>query len=204
VLINDAPDALGDNVRVGDFLLVEKAGDLSVLLAVTAVAGDTVTFAVGDTLGLNQTAAAQGTLNWLRNRTPADATVVTAARSASWVSRVRMITYFVDATDAASPRLMRQINANAPMAVAFDIETFALNYDLASDTGTWAYVEMNTNDTTTTGGRCSPAACSPNTIRKVNVTLTGRSQSKVKESGYYRSALTSQVALRSLAFVDKY
>jgi prepilin-type N-terminal cleavage/methylation domain-containing protein len=202
VIISDNPDVLGDNVRAGDFLMVYK-GDYSTLVAVTAVGGDTITFGA-DALGLNQAGAAQGTLNWVRTRTTADATVVTAARSASSVSRIRMITYFIDVTDPTSPRLMRQINANAPTTVAFDIETFVLNYDLASDTGTWAYVEMNPADVNTTGGRCSPLACSPNTIRKTNLTLSGRTQSKVAATGYYRSALTSQVALRSLAFVDKY
>src|SRR5262249_33708754 len=155
-----------------------------------AVAGDTITFAGGDTLGMNQTAAAQGTLNWLRNQTTADATVVSATRSASSVSRIRMLTYYVDVTDPTSPRLMRQINAGTPMAVAFDVETFALNFDLASDVGTWAYVEMNPTDMTTTGGRCNPYACSPNAIRKANVTLTARTASRIKETGYYREALT--------------
>ena len=51
--IDDNPDALGDNVRVGDLLLIAK-GAGSVLVHVTAVAVQTVTFAPGDPLNLNQ------------------------------------------------------------------------------------------------------------------------------------------------------
>jgi hypothetical protein len=49
-----------------------------------------------------------------------------------------------------------------------------------------------------------PLVCSPNQIRKVNATLAIRSDKKSAESGYYHNTLFTQVALRNLAFVDRY
>ena len=55
--ISDDPDVNGDNVRVGDLLEIRR-GAVAVIAAVTDVAGQTVTFAPGDPLGLNQFDAA--------------------------------------------------------------------------------------------------------------------------------------------------
>ena len=55
--IADDPDVNGDNVRVGDLLEIRR-GAVAVIVAVTDVAGQTVTFAPGDPLGLNQFGAA--------------------------------------------------------------------------------------------------------------------------------------------------
>jgi hypothetical protein len=192
VNISDAPDANGDNIRVGDIMIVTK-DSISVLLAVTAVTGQTLTFATGDPLGINQTVPALGTLNWIRTQP-----------GGGLLSRIRMITYFVDATtDPASPRLMRQIGNGVPMAVAFDIEAFALNYDIADGALNPAYVEMSAADKAP-GGPCGAVACSEDQIRKVNVTMALRSRTRERSTGFHRNALTSQVALRSLAFVDRY
>jgi type II secretory pathway pseudopilin PulG len=206
---SDNPDVLGDNPRVGDLLMLTK-GDLSALVVVSAVAGQTITVNAGasDPLGINQTAAASGTLNWYRTNatslSPGADPTAGAGVGVSRVSRLRMITYFVNTTaDPTSPRLMRQIGSGAPMAVAFELEAFAMNYDIADGVGNPAYVEMNAADIGGTG-RCSPNPCSASQIRKANVTLSIRSQQKLAQAGYFRNSLTSQVALRSLAFVDRY
>ena len=98
-------------------------GASSVLLQVTAVAGQTVTFAPGDPLNLNQFDTELdmlGTMNQLKAQGPADpdAPVLVAGviqTGPSLATRVRMITYYVDtALDPTSPRLMRAIGGNAP------------------------------------------------------------------------------------------
>jgi prepilin-type N-terminal cleavage/methylation domain-containing protein len=209
--IDDAPDGLGDNVRVGDLLEIKK-GNASTLVYVTGVAAQTVTFEPGDPLGLNQFDTGLtmlGTTNRLRAEAPADqaAPVVNAGVVQSGptsVSRVRMITYFVDTTtNPESPRLMRQIGANAANAVAFELEAFRLTYDIADGTVNPAGVRMDATDLTT-GGACAPFACSANQIRKANVTIAIRSEHQGKQAGYQQNALFTQVALRSLAFVDRY
>jgi prepilin-type N-terminal cleavage/methylation domain-containing protein len=196
--ISDNPDVNGDNVRIGDFLEIRR-GTVAVIAAVTDVTGQTVTFAPGDpndTLGLNQFGAG---LN--NSMTQVAAAPVAGGTQAN---RVRMITYYVDTTSSpASPRLVRQINGQPPNAVAFELEAFRLTYDLANGVTNPANVRMDATDLGTTG-RCSPSPCSPNQIRKANVTLAIRSEKRNPSAGYYHNTLFTQVALRSLAFVDRY
>ena len=195
VNISDVPDVNSDNIRVGDLLEVRR-GSLSVLQYVTAVAGQTVTFAPGDPLRLNQFDPARnmlGTMDQLQVQVGGIQT-----------SRIRMITYFVDtATNPASPRLVRRLGAAPANAVAFELEGFRLTYDLADGVTNPSAVRMNAADLTAAGD-CAPSACSPNQIRKANVTLAIRSEQRNKQSGYYQNTLYTQVALRSLSFVDRY
>jgi hypothetical protein len=54
-------------------------------------------------------------------------------------------------------------------------------------------------------GACAPDPCSPTQIRKINVTLSARSRNPLDQRGrVLRGALTSQVALRGMALVNKY
>jgi len=115
-----------------------------------------------------------------------------------------MITYWVDSTtNPASPRLMRRVGSGLPNAVAFELEAFKLTYDIANSVNNPAHVRMIAADLTT-GGACNPLVCSANQIRKVNVTLAIRSEKRSAESGFYHNTLFTQVALRNLAFVDRY
>jgi prepilin-type N-terminal cleavage/methylation domain-containing protein len=210
--MTDAPDALGDNIRPGDFMEVTK-GSASVLVVVSAVAGDTITFDPGDTLGINQFdtgLAMLGTMNQLRAQAPVDgaAPVVNAGviqpSQGTAVSRLRMISYWVNTTlDPTSPRLMRQINAAAPNAVAFELEAFRIGYDLADGVTNPTDVRMVAADLAP-GGACGASACSPNQIRKANVVLAIRSAKRTAESGYNHNTLFTQVAMRNLSFVDRY
>jgi type II secretory pathway pseudopilin PulG len=193
--ISDDPDVDGDNVRVGDLLEIRR-GAVAVIAAVTDVAGQTVTFAPGDPLGLNQFGVG------LNN----SMTQVLAAPVAggTQANRVRMITYFVDTTtNPASPRLMRQINGQPANAVAFELEAFRITYDLADGVDNPVGVRMDDDDLNGAGA-CAPASCSPNQIRKANVTLAIRSEKRNAIAGFYHNTLYTQVALRSLAFVDRY
>jgi hypothetical protein len=115
-----------------------------------------------------------------------------------------MITYYVDTvTDPTSPRLMRQIGANPPNAVAFEVEAFRVTYDIADGTVNPAGVRMDAADLGT-GGACAPFACSANQIRKANVTIAARSEHRSRETGFSQNVLFTQVALRSLSFVDEF
>lgn len=210
--ISDNPDARGDNVRVGDLLMITK-GAASVLVHVTAVAGQTVTFSAGDPLGLNQfdtTLAMLGTTNQLKAQGPADDDVPLVVggviqRGQSVATRVRMVSYFVDTTaDPTSPRLMRQLGGNPANAVGFELEAFRLTYDIADGVTNPTGVRMDANDLAG-GGACGAAACSENQVRKANVVMAIRSRQRTDVTGdFYHNTLFTQVALRSLAFVDRY
>jgi prepilin-type N-terminal cleavage/methylation domain-containing protein len=208
--ISDVPDALGDNVRVGDLLEIRRGTNTATVM-VTNVAGQTITFAPGDPLNLNQFDAADnmlGTTNQMQD--PAVDPIVPTVNAGviqrgPWqVFRIRMISYFVDTTtNPASPRLVRQMNGGAQNAVAFELEAFRISFDIADGVGNPSTVRMDAADLGA-GGSCAPSPCSPNQIRKANLTLAIRSEQKNQQSGYYHNTLFTQVALRSLSFVDRY
>jgi prepilin-type N-terminal cleavage/methylation domain-containing protein len=205
----DISAGTADDIRVGDLLMFTK-GSLSAMVYVTAVDGSqTVTFAAGDPMNLNQFHAAPddaGTVNDLANTAP------TTAQSAN-VSRIRMITYYLDATiDPTTPRLIRHLGWGDPLAVlnqrgrtvAFSIETLQFSYDMLDGVTNPSNVRMVAADLTT-AGQCAPNPCSPNLIRKVNVFVAGRSDDQFSTTRkVFRNSLNTQVSLRSLALVDRY
>jgi hypothetical protein len=222
--ISDNPDVDGDNIRPGDLIMLTK-NSASALVQVSAVNGQVVTFGAGDSLGLNQQAAADGTSNELRATAPIDTLTrppcAPLPAPCFWVTtvatRIRMISYYIDnVTDPRRPRLVRRINnSDDPLkwndfdnsegtVVAFDIENLQITYDLVDGAANPSNVRMDDLDMTT-GGRCAPSRCYPNQIRKVNIMLAGRSRLPRRGTNqFFRNRLVTQVSLRSLAFVDRY
>lgn len=199
-----------DDIRVGDLIMFVK-GSQSTLVYVTAVDGvQTITFAAGDPMNLNQVDAGLTTLagTWddLSSSSPTGAYSFT-------LSRIRMISYYLDNTlEPTTPRLIRHMNWGDPDAavnergrtVAFGVENLQFTYDMVNGTSNPASVRFVAADLDGTG-RCAPSACSTNQIRKVNVYLSARSEQRLKNTNnFVRNALSSQVALRSLALVDRY
>jgi hypothetical protein len=218
VNISDDPDAAGDNLRPGDLLMLTKGAN-SVLMQVTAVAGQTVTFGAGagDPLGLNQLDAAlnvAGTINQLRAQAPVDPAAPVVVNGVqqpgpTQASRVRMVTYFVDTqTSPGRPRLMRQVGGAAPNAIGLGVQAFRLTYDIADQVNNPTGVRMDAADLGGSGA-CSPDPCSENQIRKVNVLLSmttndGQSRRAFDHGRQTQSTLHGQISLRSMAFVDRY
>lgn len=197
-----------DRVVAGQLMLVMK-GSFTALVQVTSVNTVTrvLTFADGDSLRMNQAGAALGNLGTLNAAAPANSPAHTN------VSRVRMISYYIDAvTDPEHPRLVRRVNNGHPLnfdntsgtAVALDIENLQFTYDISNGTGNPGGVEMTESDQNIVG-TCTPNPCAPTQVRKVNVLLTGRSSNgtNVKDR-VFRNSLQSQVSLRGMAFVDEY
>ena len=196
-----------DDIRVGDLVMLTK-GTFSALLFVTATADQTVTFSGGDPMNLNQydnTLTMLGTLNQLRAAAPPDTPAACPAGVPTRATRVRLISYYVDAaTDPANPRLVRRMNADPGRVVAFSVEGLRISYDLADGATNPTGIRMDANDLDGSGA-CNPSACSANQVRKINVFLSGRSRNRHSVTDdFMRNALTSQVSLRSLAFVDRY
>jgi Prokaryotic N-terminal methylation motif len=205
-----------DRVLTGQLIMLEK-GATTTVIEVTAVdaVNRKVTFANSDSLLLNQSGAAAGNVPALIATAPAD--VLPAAPATQVIpttaTRVRMITYYLDATiDPARPRLVRRINNGDPTtfdnnlgtAVAMDIENLQLSYDLADGITNPGNVRFTAADIAGTGA-CAPNPCNLNNIRKVNIVLTGRTRPSAQLAGRrFRNTLTSQVSLRGMAFVDEY
>ena len=96
-----------------------------------------------------------------------------------------MITYYLDnTTTPGSPRLVRRINNGHPTtfnnnlgtAVAIDIENLQFSYDIndgANNPGNVGVRRGRSHERRSV----HPDTCSPTQIRKINVTMTARSQS---------------------------
>jgi prepilin-type N-terminal cleavage/methylation domain-containing protein len=215
-----------DRVTPGQLMMVWK-GSTTTLLEVTGVnyVQRSITFAGLDALNLNQPAAAAGnlaavnaTLPPLLNVSPCVPPPPQQAATPCWntfITRVRMITYYIDnTTDPKHPRLVRRVNNGSPTAfdnnsgtaVAMDIENLTFRFDINDGNLNPANVEMNATDIAPAGtGACAPSPCNQNQIRKVNILLGARSANAVNpKARTYHNTLTSQVSFRGMSFVDEY
>lgn len=187
----------------GDLILFQNPQGSS-LQAVTGVAGQTITFAQGapaDPFNLNQRGiAASGTVLNIRPDNPVCPVIPGTGVNNCWrvttAQRVYLITYFMDRANPAVPRLMRMINLNPPRPVAEVIENVQLSYDIVTPGPPITDVK-------------DPNALAPvqaySQIRKVNLYLAARSTQTTSQQGtYLRNNMTTQVSLRSAAFVDRY
>ncbi len=199
-------DSGPDRVAPGQLMMVTK-NSVSTLVQVTAVDVDArrLTFAADDSLNLNQPAAEFGTLAAVNAADPPNTPALTR------VSRIRMISYYLDAaTDPMRPRLVRRVNNGSAedfnndtlgTAVALDVENLQFTYDIVDGETNPANVRMTAQDRDGTG-RCNPNACDEAQIRKVNIVLSGRTQQR--DPNAVRNMLTSQVSFRGMSFVNEY
>jgi type II secretory pathway pseudopilin PulG len=175
-----------DGLKVGDLILFNNARG-SAMQEITAVNGSqTVTMAVSDLMDFNQPGAAGGNLLALAS-SPGVFPPTTA-------TRLTMVSYYVDVvTDPTLPRLVRQINGGARLAIALGVENLQLTYDI---------VDGATNPTNVA---TPPTGNSASQIRKVRLFISARSldQSPVTHQ-FMRNSMATDVGLRSLSFVDRY
>jgi prepilin-type N-terminal cleavage/methylation domain-containing protein len=175
---------------------------------VTSVAGQTINFAAGDPAGLNQTGKTNGTV--------ANLATSPGVFPPTTITRVWMVTYYMDATNAQDPQLIRQVNypgyplgapVNPPTAIADDIENLAFSYAITSSTdpvGTYP-INQFTNGSGNASTPISPDT--PAQIRAVNVFVAGRSENTytaLSSPQYLRNNLSTQVSIRSLSFTDAF
>jgi len=178
-----------DGLKVGDLILFSNAlGNAMRMITSfpTSNPQQKVTLAPGDPLVLNQTSAAQGSLQNLS--TAPNVFPPTTA------TRVVMVTYYIDTTtDPTLPRLIRRVNAGSSLAIALGVENLQLTYDLVDGV-------LNPSNVDTPA-----AANSPHQIRKVNLFLSARSLDRMpRTTSFYRNSVATQIGLRSLSFVDRY
>lgn len=175
---------------------------------VTSVAGQTINFAAGDPAGLNQTGATSGTVASLAT-TPGVFPPTT-------ITRVWMVTYYVNSSNAQDPQLIRQVNypnypagaaVNPPLAIADDVENLSFSYAIDNSTdpaGTYG----TTNFTNGAGNASTPILPdTPQQIRAVNIFLAGRSENTytaMSTPQYLRNNLSTQVSVRSLSFTNQF
>jgi type II secretory pathway pseudopilin PulG len=193
-----------DRVTVGQLMLISK-GSFNTLVQVTDVNYNTrvLRFQDNDSLRLNQSGAANGNLPALNAQAPVNSAASTR------ISRLRMITYYMDNTDVNHPRLVRRVNNGSAStfdntlgtAVAIDSFDLQFTYDISNGVNNPGGVEMTASDLGT-GGACAPDACGETQIRKVNIRL--QSRATTRNQRFLNNVLESQVSLRAMAFVDRY
>ncbi|MGB8836776.1 MAG: hypothetical protein WCC67_08525, partial [Candidatus Acidiferrales bacterium] len=189
-------------ITVGNLIMFHNQNGTA-LEYVTSVAGQVISFGAGDPAGLNQTGDAFGTVAQLAT-TPGVFPPTT-------ITRVWMVTYYINVTNALDPQLIRQVNypnypaggaANPPQTIADDIENLAFSYDITSST--------DPAGTYTLGPGNAQQPILPDTpaqIRAVNVFLAGRSEQVYKATytpQYLRNNLSTQVSIRSLSFTNQF
>jgi type II secretory pathway pseudopilin PulG len=186
--VNLTTAAKGNLITINPGDLIMFTNNLgTALLCVTAVNGQTLTFAAGDAFGLNGRTEAGGTINYLESGGVFPTTLAT---------RIWMITYYLDNVTAPPyTRLIRQVNFNPATPVGETLENLQFTYN---------FVDGVTNPANQPS---VPLGNSESNIRSVNVYLGARSSYAVhrgNQSLYARSNLMAQVSLRSLAYVNRY
>jgi prepilin-type N-terminal cleavage/methylation domain-containing protein len=192
-------------IQVGDLIMFSNANGTAVEY-VTAIAGNVLTFAAGDPGGLNQTGFPNGTV-----------AAINASAVPTVITRVYLISYYIDTvTNPSKPQLVRQINypgfpvaspTYPPQQVADCIEYLNFTYDIINSVAPVGTYTNGAGDAPTPAGGDTSFQ-----IRAVNALLAGRSEypvtSAVSNSGsviqYLRNNLTTQVSVRSLAFVNQF
>jgi prepilin-type N-terminal cleavage/methylation domain-containing protein len=171
-------------VAAGDLILFSNAVG-NAIQTVTRVNGQTMYFDAGDAFLFNQRAAAQGTIMQIRTGATFPPTTAT---------RILMVTYYIDAAAVpATPRLIRQQNFGPARLIAQGIENLQISYDI---------VDGVTNPT---NQKTPVAPNSPQQIRNVNLFVAARATPiQLPGEQAVRSAVATQVSLRSMSFMDRY
>ncbi|MFY9690371.1 MAG: prepilin-type N-terminal cleavage/methylation domain-containing protein [Candidatus Acidiferrales bacterium] len=191
-------------IQAGDLILFSNANGTA-LEYVTNVAGTTLTFSAGDPAGLNQTGLPNGTV-----------AAINASAVPTVITRVWMVTYYIDATtNPSKPQLVRQINypgfpAAAPtypaQQIADCIEWMNFSYDIINSVAPAGTYPNGPGDAPAPSGVVG-ALDNAFQIRAVNALLSGRSEYPLTTQGkssYFRNNLSTQVSIRSVAFVNQF
>jgi prepilin-type N-terminal cleavage/methylation domain-containing protein len=182
----------GITINVGDLIMFSNTHGQA-LLAVTSVAGQTLTFAKGDPYALNGRTETSGTINYLQASGCGGTNACFANTTAT---RIWMVSYYLD--NVASPpyvRLIRQLGLTTATPVGETLENLQFTYNFIDG------VSNPANQPTV------PTGDSEAQIQLVNVYLGARSSDEVHQGNathFSRSNLMTQVSIRSNAYYNKY
>jgi prepilin-type N-terminal cleavage/methylation domain-containing protein len=185
-------------ITPGDLIWLSNTNG-SAVGVVTAYDGvNTISFAAGDALNINQPPTQTGTVianningNILSNLANTPIAAPPVIPGPIQAQRIFLVTYFVSQDPVTGRRLLqRQVNARAATPVAENVENLQVTYDTINAAVNPPVPVINQNN---------PAA-SPNLIRKINLALTIRTTKKVGGYGdYQRLTLATSVSPRNLS-----
>ena len=177
-------------IAVGDLLLLQNGQGMALVsVSTVTLASNKLTIASSpDPFKLNNSGKTAGTI--VQIQSPAN------SYPATTVTRVKMITYYIDTSNSARPMLMRQVNMNTAQEVGETIENMQLYYDILA---------AGSSPPTITTNVTSPSVAQMPYIRDAYVTLFARSENTYSATKqYYRNNLTTAVSIRSLNFYNEF
>jgi len=170
-------------VKAGDLFYFLNSG--TALQTVTRIDSSNVYFDASDAFNLNQRSVTAGSITQILG-------------SDMTARRVLMFTYFVHTESEGVPRLMRVMNQFPPQALAGVVEDLEISFDLVDG----VVNPTNVRDLPFTDNGVTYTASQ---IRKATIHVGVRSDTmSTREKDYLRNHLNTVVALRNLAFVDRY
>lgn len=162
-------------------MLCNSLGCAAGVVTSVASGSNQINFAASDPLNFNQSSISVGNIKAISNAGVFPPTTA---------YRILVISYFVE---SSTMRLMRQVNAFAPVPVAETVENLQITYDTFDDSTLAATANLPT------------AGGVPNQIRKVNISINVRSpQPETRNGRYDRFAAKTSVSIRNLSFNDRY
>ncbi len=206
----------GTGVKVGDvFMLTNTKGTVAASVSAFTAGGITIAFAAGDPLGMNDpnTTGASGSIASLGTTcAPVGGPGCPTGRNYPLVtlSRIFMISYYIEqlAADgtplgvavagATDYRLMRQVNAQAPVPVAEHVVGLLFSYDLS---------DANPGGTNSPDGKIKIAGVDTlvySEIRNVYVSVTTRSNRQDQKGNYAYTTMATNVSPRNLSFFNQF
>lgn len=186
-------------IQVGDLVWFKNAYG-SAIQTVTKTDSTHVYFEPNDWFNFNQRNAAQGSITQINPSICGNGGNQPCPWPGTTMFRVLMITYYVDNTTSAIPRLMRKVNNFDAQALAGVVEDLDLTYDLVDGVNN-PTEKVSLPFTDAVAG----VTYNSNQIRKVNIRLGVRSEAiSYPSQDYIRNQITTSVDVRSLASVDRY
>lgn len=170
-------------LQVGDLVWLSNTAGNAVG-EVTGFTNNTIAFANGDVLNINQSAAAANNIKAL------------AAGGTMTANRIFVVTYYLTVpANGQPPRLMRQVNGLTPVPVADNIINVQFAYDIYnSNTGL-----LDANQTNPLG----IAGDSLSLVQKINISVMGQSL-VTNGKNAQNMALATSVSAQNMAFRNRY
>ena len=202
---NTGAQAVSDSSQglvAGDLVLF-TFGSNNIVAEVTTAAttAGVVAFAPSGVLKMNQASAVANSL--------ASKYVAPAGTTIGYATRILVITYYLDTTTAATPRLMQQVSGHTPVPVAENVANLKLTYDLFNDSTNSPAVSCSNPGASSDGCAGASTGLLPNQITKINIqnmamdgTIKGTQFGQGK--GYQRLILQTSVAARNLTYINNY
>ena len=202
---NTGAQAVSDSSQglvAGDLVLF-TFGSNNIVAEVTTAAttAGVVAFAPSGVLKMNQASTVANSL--------ASKYVAPAGTTIGYATRILVITYYLDTTTAATPRLMQQVSGHTPVPVAENVANLKLTYDLFNDSTNSPAVSCSNPGASSDGCAGASTGLLPNQITKINIqnmamdgTIKGTQFGQGK--GYQRLILQTSVAARNLTYINNY